>query len=55
MTALAGLFEQAVDALHFLRRHRRDQAGSEQLVSDAAAGDGLRGFSRAVHRLDQIE
>src|SRR5262249_50591726 len=52
---LARLFEQAVDPLHFRTSHRRDQAGSEQLVSDAAAGDRVCGFGCGVHRLDKIE
>src|SRR5262249_19583409 len=53
--ALARLFEQAVDALHFVLGHRGDQASDEQLVSDAAAGDRLHGLRDGAHRVDEIE
>ena len=52
---LAGLLKQAVDALHVRAPHRGNKAGSEQLVADAAASDGPRGFSRGVHGLNQIK
>src|SRR5262249_57036687 len=52
---LARLFEQSIHALHFVRRHRRDQATSEQLVADTASSNRLCGLGLGVHRLDQIE
>src|SRR5262249_35967187 len=41
---LARLFEQSIHALHFVRRHRRDQATSEQLVADTASSNRLCGL-----------
>jgi hypothetical protein len=52
---LARLLEHAVDALHFVLGHRRDQAGNEQLVSNATTVDWICLLSRGIHRLDQIK
>ena len=52
---LARHLEQAIHALHLRLLHGRDQAGGEQLVTDAPVSDRLRGLGRRVHRLDQIE
>src|SRR5262249_15230760 len=49
------LFEQAIDALHFRPRHRRNQASGEQFVADATAGDGLRRLCGSVHGFNEVE
>ena len=51
----AGFFEQAINSLHIQVRHRRIQTSGEQLVSDAAASDRLRGFRGRIHRPNQID
>src|SRR5262249_21648862 len=52
---LARLLKQAVDALHLVARHRRDGASRKQFIPDTAPGDRLRGRSRVIHRLDQVQ
>src|SRR6516165_7438839 len=49
---LASLLEHAVHALHGGPVHRGDHAGGEELVTDASAGDRLRGFGCFVHGID---
>src|SRR5262249_6866095 len=53
--SLARLFEQAIDALHLVLRHRGDQSGGEEFVADTATCDRLRSFGLDAHCLHQAE
>src|SRR6266436_7900655 len=51
----ASLFQQAVEALHVVSRHRRNKIQREQFIADATPCDRLAFLGNLVHRLDQIE